>query len=154
MDFWKNQLMNLFDEKRLDEFVNSMDQYLNESLSNFDQHMKQFHSTYLFDIDTTETENELILKATLPISENDRVKLDMVNHQLRILIQRFESEKVENEHGETLRKENFSKRIERYVPIPPNVSHEKIKASMSGKQLIIRIPKQGDLSQNIDIDIF
>ncbi|WP_257347029.1 Hsp20/alpha crystallin family protein [Pseudalkalibacillus decolorationis] len=154
MDIWKkNQLFNLFDENKLEEFMKSMDQYFNDSLTTLDQHLDHFHSTYFFDIDTTETEQEIILQAQLPVRENDRVKLEMVNQQLRVLIQRFESEQVQNDQGQTLRSENFSKRIERYIPLPPNTSSEKVKASMSGDQLTIRIPKQADHSTVIDIDL-
>lgn len=153
MDFWKDQLKNLFNDERLDGLIKSIDQQLEHSLKEFDQHLNHFHSNYFFQVESTEDENEIIIEATLPVGEEDKVKLDMINHQLRILIQRFETEQIQNNNGEILKKENFSKRIERYLPLPANVDTESIKAAMSGNRLIVKIPKVVKQSQIIDIDL-
>ncbi|MCF6137377.1 Hsp20/alpha crystallin family protein [Pseudalkalibacillus berkeleyi] len=153
MDFWKDQLKNLFNDERLDGLIKSLDQQLEHSLKEFDQHLNHFHSNYFFQVESTEDENEIIIEATLPVGEEDKVKLDMVNHQLRILIQRFETEQIQNNNGELLKKENFSKRIERYLPLPANVDTESIKAAMSGNRLTVKIPKIVKQSQIIDIDL-
>ncbi len=153
MDFWKDQLKNLFNDERLDGLLKSIDQQLAHSLKEFDHHLNHFQNNYFFHVDSTETEEEVIIQATLPVSDDDKVNLDMVNHQLRILIQRFETEKIHNNEGEILKKENFSKRIERYLPLPPNVAPESIKASMSGNRLTVRVPKGNNHhSQIIEID--
>ncbi|WP_408006282.1 Hsp20/alpha crystallin family protein [Pseudalkalibacillus sp. A8] len=144
MDFWKNQLSNLFNDERMDAFLNSIDQQLQKSFKEFDKQLNHLHSNYFFHVDVAESENEVVIQATLPVEKDDRVNLEVINHQLRILIQKFEEEQLQNDKGEVLRKENYSKRIERYLPLPPNVSHEKIKASMSGNQLTVKIPKTPD----------
>ncbi len=144
MDFWKNQLKNLFNDERMDTFLNSIDQHLQKSLQDFDKHLNHFQSNYFFHVDVAESENEVLIQATLPVEKDDRVNLEVINHQLRILIQKFEEEQLQNDKGEVLKKENYSKRIERYLPLPPNVSQEKIKASMTGNQLTVKIPKLPD----------
>ncbi|MGP4079564.1 Hsp20/alpha crystallin family protein [Pseudalkalibacillus sp. R45] len=153
MDFWKNQLKHIFDDQRMDNFLKSIDQHLQESMKEFDKHLNHFQSNYFFDVDTSETDREIIIRANLPLEENDRVNLEVINHQLRLLIQKFEVEQLQNDKGEILRKENYSKRIERYLPIPPNVSPEDIKASMAGNQLTVVLPKTSDTrSKIIDIE--
>lgn len=153
MDFWKNQLKHLFNDERFDGLLKSIDQHLEHSLKEFDQHLNHFQSNYFFQVESSETEDEVIIQATLPVGENDKVNLDMVNHQLRILIQHFETEQIQNNNGEILKKENFSKRIERYLPLPPNIAPEMIRAAMSGNRLTVKIPKVGSSnSQIIEID--
>ncbi|WP_261134048.1 Hsp20/alpha crystallin family protein [Bacillus sp. Marseille-Q3570] len=152
MDFWKNQLKHIFDDQRMDNFLKSIDQHLQQSMKEFDKHLNHFQSNYFFDVDTSETDREIIIRANLPLEENDRVNLEVINHQLRLLIQKFETEQLQNDKGEILRKENYSKRIERYLPLPPNVLTEDIKASMSGNQLTVKLPKTHDTQSKI-IDI-
>ncbi|WP_349407372.1 Hsp20/alpha crystallin family protein [Pseudalkalibacillus sp. SCS-8] len=149
MDFLKNQLKNLFNDERFDQLLKSIDQHLEHSLKEFDHHLSHFNNNYFFHVDSAETEDEVIIQATLPVGNDDKVHLDMVNHQLRILIQRFETEQIQNNEGEILKKENYSKRIERYLPLPPNVAPESIKASMSGNRLTVRVPKVSNQHSNI-----
>lgn len=95
-------------------------------------------------IDVYETENEVIASCEIPGIENkDNIRIDVQEQHLTIsgVINKMEEEREEN----YFRKERFSGRFQRTVPLPCPVSAEGSQATYKQGILEVRMPK---LKQN------
>lgn len=103
-------------------------------------------------VDVHETENEVVATCDLPgLEKKEDVNIHIENNMLNISgsINRTNEVKDENMH----RKERFSGRFHRSVPLPNPVSQEGVKATYRNGVLEVRMPKEKEGNQKtIDVE--
>lgn len=103
-------------------------------------------------VDVHETENEVVAMCDLPgLEKKEDVNIHIENNMLNISgsINRTNEVKDENMH----RKERFSGRFHRSVPLPSPVSQEGVKATYRNGVLEVRMPKEKEGNQKtIDVE--
>ena len=91
-------------------------------------------------LEVYETDNELIVKAELPGVRKEDVEVVVRENYLIIRAEKKEEHKEEKRN--VYLSERIYGKVERVIPLPPDVDVENIKASFKDGVLEIRIPKK------------
>ncbi len=90
-------------------------------------------------IDMYQTENEVVIKATLPGVKPEEVDVSVTGETLTIKSERKEEKEVQGR--DYIRKENHYGRVSRIVALPVEIDPDKAVASFENGMLILTLPK-------------
>lgn len=132
--------------------LSNMRKEFNHFFSDFPSIFGSEHNWGGIRVDVHETENEVVAMCDLPgLEKKEDVNIHIENNMLNISgsINRTNEVKDENMH----RKERFSGRFHRSVPLPSPVSQEGVKATYRNGVLEVRMPKEKEGNQKtIDVE--
>jgi len=91
-------------------------------------------------LEVYETDNEFVVKAELPGVKKENV--DVVIRENYLIIRAEKKEEHKEEKQNVYVSERIYGKVERVIPLPPDVDVENVKASFKDGVLEIRIPKK------------
>jgi HSP20 family molecular chaperone IbpA len=138
------------------ELIRSMNNFFNEKpvrgfLQSIDDFFKSpFPPSASFQIETLETDKEIILTAELPGIKRDQIHLDILGNQLTISIENKETHVEEDEINKVFRGRQFQQHMSRTIALPKPINEKKVKAQYRDGLLEIHIPHQKGKIINIE----
>jgi HSP20 family protein len=131
---------NFFNEKPVRGFIQSIDDFFKSP----------FPPSVPFQIESMETDKEIILTAELPGIKKDQIHLDILGNQLTISINNKEVNVEEDEINHVFSHRQFQQHMSRTISLPKPINEKKVKAQYRDGLLEIRIPHQKGKVINID----
>lgn len=136
----RDNLSKWFNKSTVNEFVDHMDSFINESAKNFNSLFNQ----KTFKVNKHETKSEVVIEAILPGYKRNQIKLGIVGNQFRITVEDLEVKSDNNEQS--------SQKMERLVSLPFTISKNDTRASYTDGILKISTPKKKSNATFIDIE--
>jgi len=93
-------------------------------------------------VDMFEEKDEIVVKAEIPGIDKDHIEVNLGDHMLTIRGEKKKEDEVERENY--YRSERSYGSFRRTLPLPAEVSTEKVKATFNNGILEIRLPKTED----------
>ncbi|WP_163970220.1 Hsp20/alpha crystallin family protein [Oceanobacillus halotolerans] len=137
-----------FDHTSFHQLMKQMDQFLNESVKQFNDFFQQKP----FEVNMYETNKDIVVEANLPGYKPNQIELEAIGNQLRIAVEDNATLEEKNDEKKFLNKEQSFFRSERVVTLPYPIPEQDTKASFYEGILKISIPKKDRNINYIDID--
>jgi HSP20 family protein len=131
---------NFFNEKPVRGFLQSIDDFFK---SPFPPHTS-------FQIETLETEKEIILTSELPGIKKDQIHLDILGNQITITIKNTEDQLEEDAIHNVFSRRYLQQQMSRTITLPKPINEKKVKAHYRDGLLQIHIPQQKGKTINIE----
>jgi HSP20 family protein len=138
--FGKDPLMPFFNNRSIDHWLKSFEQFVNKGVTQFEQYADQLS----FEVVTEETEEDYIIHADLKEYNPKDIEIGILNQGLQIKAQRDELHSVKNKQTGQLKQKSSTKRTERFIQLPFTFRNEDIKAQYKNGILNIRVNKKGE----------
>jgi HSP20 family protein len=138
------------------ELVKSMNSFFHEKpirgfLQSIDDFFKSpFPPNGSFQIETLETNKEIILSAELPGIKKEQIHLDILGNQLTISVENKEDNIKEDEINQLYRRRYFQQHMSRTITLPKPINEKMVKAQYRDGLLQIHIPQQKGKTIKID----
>ena len=131
---------NFFNEKPVRGFIQSIDDFFKSP----------FPPSAPFQIESLETDKEIVLTAELPGIKKDKIHLDILGNQLTISIENKEVNVEEDEINHVFSRRQFQQHMSRTISLPKPINEKKVKAQYRDGLLEIHIPHKKGKVINID----
>ncbi|KZE64915.1 hypothetical protein AWM68_09720 [Fictibacillus phosphorivorans] len=137
--FDKGPLMPFFNNRSMDDWLKSFEQFVNKGMSQFEQYAEQMS----FEVDTEETTEDYRVYANLKEYNPEDIQIEVLNQGLQIKAQREEIRTMKNKRTGHFQERKAMKRTERFVQLPFMFRNEDVKAQYTNGILTIAVNKNG-----------
>ncbi|MGA4721586.1 Hsp20/alpha crystallin family protein [Fictibacillus nanhaiensis] len=145
----KGPLMPFFNNRSMDDWLNSFEQYVNKGLNQFEKFADQMS----FEVDTEETTDDYKIRANLKDYNPEDLQIEILNQGLQIKAQREEVRSTKNKRTGHFQQRKAMKRTERFVQLPFMFRNEDVKAQYTNGILTISVNKNGGEVMNPTVPI-
>jgi HSP20 family molecular chaperone IbpA len=135
--FGKGPLMPFFDNRSMDDWLKSFEQFVNKGMTQFEQYAAQLS----FEVDTEETPQDYKIYANLKEYQPKDISIEILNQGLQIKAQNEEAQSVKNSRTGQFHKTRATKKTERFVQVPFTFRNEDVNAQYSNGILMISVNK-------------
>lgn len=147
--FDKGPLMPFFNNRSMDDWLKSFEQFVNKGMSQFEQYADQMS----FEVDTEETAEAYRVYANLKEYNPEDIQIEVLNQGLQIKAQREEIRSMKNKRTGHFQERKAMKRTERFVQLPFMFRNEDVKAQYTNGILMITVNKNGGEMMNPTVPI-
>ncbi|MBH0166927.1 Hsp20/alpha crystallin family protein [Fictibacillus sp. 7GRE50] len=145
----KGPLMPFFNNRSMDDWLKSFDQYVNKGLTQFEKFADQMS----FEVDTEETADDYKIRANLKDYNPEDLQIEILNQGLQIKAQREEIRSTKNKRTGHFQQRKSMKRTERFVQLPFMFRNEDVNAQYTNGILTISVNKNGGEVMNPTVPI-
>ncbi|MFG6495882.1 Hsp20/alpha crystallin family protein [Fictibacillus sp. UD] len=147
--FDKGPLMPFFNNRSMDDWLKSFEQFVSKGMSQFEQYAEQMS----FEVDTEETAEDYRVYANLKEYNPEDIQIEVLNQGLQIKAQREEIRSMKNKRTGHFQERKAMKRTERFVQLPFMFRNEDVKAQYTNGILTIAVNKNGGEMVNPTVPI-
>jgi HSP20 family protein len=149
--FEKGPLMPFFNNRSMDDWLKSFEQFVNKGITQFEQYADQLS----FEVETEETPQDYRIYANLKEYQPEDIQIEVLNQGLQIKAQREEIQSMKNKRTGHFQERKSMKRTERFVQLPFMFRNEDIKAQYNNGILMITVNKSNgeDINPTVPIEI-
>jgi HSP20 family protein len=147
--FDKGPLMPFFNNRSMDDWLKSFEQFVNKGLTQFEQYADQMS----FEVETEETPQDYRIYAHLKEYEPEDIQIEVLNQGLQIKAQREEIRSIQNKRTGHFQERKVTKRTERFVQLPFMFRNEDVRAQYTNGILMITVNKNGGVIMNPTVPI-
>lgn len=147
--FDKGPLMPFFNNRSMDDWLKSFEQFVNKGMSQFEQYADQMS----FEVDTEETAEAYRVYANVKEYNPEDIQIEVLNQGLQIKAQREEIRSMKNKRTGHFQERKAMKRTERFVQLPFMFRNEDVKAQYTNGILMITVNKNGGEMMNPTVPI-
>jgi HSP20 family protein len=147
--FGKGPLMPFFNNRSMDDWLKSFEQFVNKGITQFEQYADQLS----FEVETEETPQDYRIYANLKEYQPEDIQIEVLNQGLQIKAQKEEIHSVKNKRTGHFQERKSMKRTERFVQLPFMFRNEDIKAQYNSGILMIAVNKSGGETANPTVPI-
>jgi HSP20 family protein len=147
--FGKGPLMPFFNNRSMDDWLKSFEQFVNKGITQFEQYADRLS----FEVETEETPQDYRIYANLKEYQPEDIQIEVLNQGLQIKAQKEEILSVKNKRTGHFQERKSMKRTERFVQLPFMFRNEDIKAQYNSGILMITVNKSGGETANPTVPI-
>lgn len=147
--FGKGPLMPFFNNRSIDDWLKSFEQFVSKGMTQFEQFAEQLS----FEVETEETPEDFRIYANLKDYNPEDINIEILNQGLQIKAQREEIHSVQNKRTGQSQQRKATKRTERFVQLPFMFRNEDVNAQYSNGILMIIVHKRDEEAVNPTVPI-